>query len=77
MQVRERITFAGADPRARFTAMLLANALLALVVTLTYFGLSALLSPFCMHCWHSPSLFAICCMRLICLFCWLSLSSCR
>jgi signal transduction histidine kinase len=46
MQVRERITFAGADPRARFIAMLLANALLALVVTLTYFGLSALLSPF-------------------------------
>jgi signal transduction histidine kinase len=44
--VRERITFSGADPRARFVAMLLANGLLALVVTLIYFGLSALLSPF-------------------------------
>src|SRR5580765_2318646 len=44
--VRERITFAGADPRARFIEMLLANVLLALVVTLTYFGLSTLLSPF-------------------------------
>jgi signal transduction histidine kinase len=44
--VRERITFAGADPRARFIAMLLANGLLVLVVVLTYFGLSLLLSPF-------------------------------
>jgi hypothetical protein len=44
--VRERITFSGADPRARFIAMLLANGLLALTVTLIYFGLSALLSPF-------------------------------
>jgi signal transduction histidine kinase len=44
--VRERITFSGADPRARYVAMLLANGLLALVVTLIYFGLSALLSPF-------------------------------
>ncbi|MFL5800716.1 MAG: ATP-binding protein [Roseiflexaceae bacterium] len=44
--MRERITFAGADPRARFIAMLLANVLLALVVTLTYFGLSTLLAPF-------------------------------
>jgi signal transduction histidine kinase len=44
--VRERITYSGADPRARFVGMLLANGLLTLVVTLIYFGLSALLSPF-------------------------------
>jgi signal transduction histidine kinase len=44
--VRERITFAGADLRARFVGRLLANGLLTLLVTLIYFGLSVLLAPF-------------------------------
>ena len=44
--VRARTTFSGANPRARFIEMLLANSLLTVLVTLTYFVLSALLSPF-------------------------------